>query len=170
MQASPPSLAMGIHGLLAEDLKSTSKAVYMSGSVPHKLKNSHQRHTQTPRSITASFHPRQLRLPAGRRCPSQPRKPPSRTATRLSVNSHSHQVEDSEDERCRRGRREKVIARYDAATGKCFVLSRTMTMQPRVMSGSADLELQDSGTVLNYLHRVGRRACNVLQVYLSRKA
>ena len=34
-------------------------------------------------------------------------------------------------------RREKLIVRYDAATGKCFLLSSTTTMQSLFMSGSA---------------------------------
>ena len=43
-----PGLAVGIHGLLAEDLQSARRSVYMSDSAQNTLKNSKQRHAQTP--------------------------------------------------------------------------------------------------------------------------
>ena len=76
------------------------------------------------------------------------------------MSSYSHQVREQTNAE---GRLKKVIRRYDAATGKYFFRKR----DPKTRSALSDLELEYSGTVLNYLHGVGQRACKVSQAYLS---
>ena len=176
-----PSLPIGIDGFLADDLQSASAQVHMSGSMQNTLKSSGQQESRNPEASSfCNMLRRRLRhttrihslkqhciLPSTK-AEAPCRKTLSFPAAEASLH-HGHAPSREQPLTSGRGLRgrEKLIVRYDAATGKCFLLSSTTTMQSLFMSGSADLELQDSGTVLNCIHRVSRRACNVPQAYLS---
>ena len=146
-----PSLPMGIHCLLADDLPPASANVHMSGSKQNTLKSSGQQESRNPEASSFCNMLRRLRrhttrihslkqhcIPPSTKAEAPCRKTLSFPAAEASLED-SHAPSREQPLTSGRGlrRREKLIVRDDAATGKCFLLSSTTTMQSLFMSGSA---------------------------------